>query len=106
VLNHYSQAHGKGKKEDNQQNNEEPEDNHDHDNKNIPEVGEVRKYCKSNEIEKLEYDENTGKLLIIYKNGKPKKELTDLNEELERIKNYLREKGKISNKRRYLTDND
>lgn len=74
--------------------------------KNIPKVGEVRKYCKENEIKKLEYDEDTGKLIIIYKTDKPKKELTDLNEELEGIKEYLKEKGKRDKKKRYLTDDD
>jgi hypothetical protein len=92
------------KEEDND--NDEPQDNHDHDNQKTSEIGEVRKYCKDNEVKKLEYDEDTGKLVIIYKNDKPKKELTNLTEELEGIKEYLKEKGKKDKKKRYLTDND
>jgi hypothetical protein len=91
---------------DKEENNDEPQDNHDHDSKNIPEVGKVRSYCRDNEVKKLEYDEDTGKLVIIYKTDKPKKELTDLTEELEGIKEYLKEKGKKDKKKRYLTDND
>jgi hypothetical protein len=69
-------------------------------------VGEVRKYCKNNEVNKLEYDEDTGKLVIIYKTDKPKKELTDLTEELEGIKEYLKKKGKKDKHKRYLTNDD
>ena len=105
VLNHYAQTHGKGKK-DNQQENDEPQDNHDHDNQKIAEVGTVRKYCQTNEIKRLEYDEDTDKLIITYKSNKPSQELTVLNEELEKIKEYLKEKGKKDHHKRYLTNED
>lgn len=91
---------------DEKEDNDEPQDNHDHDKKQVPEVGEVRKYCKNNEVSRLEYDEDSGKLIIIYKNDKPKQELTDFNEELEKIKEYLKEKGKKDKRKRYLNNDD
>jgi len=67
----------------------------------------MRKYCKDNDIQKLEYDEETGKLIITYKN-KPKSELDNLNEELQAIKNYLEKEGQKDNKnkRKFLTESD
>jgi len=65
----------------------------------------VRKYCQTNEIKRLEYDEDTDKLIITYKN-KPSQELTVANEELEKIKEYLKEKGKKDKRKRYLTNED
>jgi hypothetical protein len=99
-------THTCSQKPDQQPNNDEPQDNHDHDKKQVPEVGEVRKYCKNNEVSRLEYDEDSGKLIIIYKNDKPKQELTDFNEELEKIKEYLKEKGKKDKRKRYLNNDD
>lgn len=95
------------KPNDEREDDNEPQDNHDHDNKKSAEVGEVRKYCKDNDVKKLEYDEDTGKLVIVYaKTDKPKKELTDLTEELEGIKEYLKEKGKKDKRKRYLNSED
>jgi hypothetical protein len=70
-------------------------------------VGTVRKYCKDNDISGLEYDEETGKLIITYKSSnKPKSELDNLNEELQAIKNYLEKKGQSKGKRKFLTERD
>ncbi|CAI2191688.1 3986_t:CDS:2 [Funneliformis geosporum] len=89
----------------NQQDEEENED--DNSNNKIAEKSTVRKYCKDNGISGLEYDEETGKLIITYKN-KPKSELDNLNEELQEIKNYLKKEGKkgSDSKRRLLTESD
>src|SRR6185295_17194798 len=45
---------------------------------NTPDISVVRKYSKDNDIRKLEYDEETGKLVIFYKSNKPNKEISDL----------------------------
>ncbi|CAI2177941.1 6293_t:CDS:2 [Funneliformis geosporum] len=92
----------------NQQDDEENEDDNPNNSK-IAEKSTVRKYCKDNDIKNLEYDEETGKLIITYKSkNKPKSELDNLNEELQEIKNYLKKEGKKSsnNKRRLLTESD
>ncbi|CAI2172564.1 17524_t:CDS:2 [Funneliformis geosporum] len=54
----------------------------------------VRKYCRDNGIDRLEYDEKTGKLLVIYKTNKPIEEKEALTEELERIREYVKKKGR------------
>jgi len=91
-------------------NNQDDEENDDDSNNNkIAEKSTVRKYCKDNDIQKLEYDEETGKLIITYKNkNKPKSELDNLNEELQAIKNYLEKEGQKDNKnkRKFLTESD
>src|SRR6266511_2507414 len=64
---------------------------------NTPDISVVRKYSKDNDIRKLEYDEETGKLVIFYKSNKPNKEISDLDNadsELQELKRYLQSKGK------------
>ncbi|CAG8597625.1 61_t:CDS:2, partial [Ambispora gerdemannii] len=99
-------------KKPNKQPSKEGDNNDDNsdDNKNkIPKVSTVRKYCKDNDVQRLEYDEDTSKLIITYKGNRPKSELETLTEEQEEIKNYLKKLGKQDknkNKRRFLTDSD
>jgi hypothetical protein len=50
VLNHYSQSHQIENKD-----NEEPQEEEEEErNQPTPDVGVVRKYCRDNEIERLE----------------------------------------------------
>src|SRR5205823_4820617 len=90
----------------------ESKDNKDNPNKdnpnkdNPPNVNIVRNYCKSNEVKNLTYDEETGKLIIEYKQDKPTKEITDLSGELAEIKKYLLKKGKADGKKRSLVEED
>ncbi|CAI2177332.1 18028_t:CDS:2 [Funneliformis geosporum] len=89
--------------------NQQDDEGNDNDNPNskIAEKSTVRKYCKGNGISGLEYDEETGKLIITYKNNKkPKSELDNLTEELQEIKNYLKKEGRSKGKRRLLTESD
>ena len=105
-------THNCSQKPDNQQDDEEENDDDEDDNSNnnkIAEKSTVRKYCRDNDIQKLEYDEETGKLIITYKkSNKPKSELENLSEELQEIKNYLKKKGQKDNKnkRRILVEDD
>src|SRR5205814_1608903 len=91
---------------------DDEEDNDDNSNNKIAEKSTVRKYCRDNDIERLEYDEKSGKLIIIYKKSKNKSktelDIDNLNEELQKINNYLKKNGKKDNqnKKRFLTDND
>jgi len=88
---------------------DEEEDNNDNSNNNkIAEEQTVRKYCKKNDIKGLEYDEESGKLIITYKSNKPKSELDNLSQELQEIKNYLKKNGhKDGGGKKYsLTEND
>jgi hypothetical protein len=89
--------------------NQQDDERNDNDNPNnkIAEKSTVQKYCKENGISGLEYDEETGKLIITYKNNnKPKSELDNLNEELRAIKNYCEKKGQSKGKRKFLTESD
>jgi hypothetical protein len=76
---------------------------------NTPDISVVRKYSKDNDIRKLEYDEETGKLVIFYKSNKPNKEISDLdnaNSELQELKRYLQSKGKKNNNKLILEEDD
>jgi hypothetical protein len=76
---------------------------------NTPDISVVRKYSKDNDIRKLEYDEETGKLVIFYKSNKPNKEISDLDNadsELQELKRYLQSKGKKNNKKLILEESD
>ena len=76
---------------------------------NTPDISVVRKYSKDNDIRKLEYDEETGKLVIFYKSNKPNKEISDLDNadsELQELKRYLQSKGKKWNNKLILEEND
>src|SRR5437763_322432 len=76
---------------------------------NTPDISVVRKYSKDNDIRKLEYDEETGKLVIFYKSNKPNKEISDLdnaNSELQELKRYLQSKGKKNNNKLTLEEDD
>ncbi|CAG8575263.1 2485_t:CDS:2 [Paraglomus occultum] len=100
-------SHNCSQEPDNQR--DEEDDNDNSNNNKIAEKSTVRKYCKDNDIKRLEYDEGTGKLIIIYnKSDKPKSELDNLNEELQEIKNYLKKNGQKDNKNKkyFLTDRD
>jgi len=84
------------------------DDKKDKDDKkdNTPDINVVRKYSKDNDIRKLEYDEETGKLVIFYKSNKPKREISDLDNELQEIKKYLQKNGRKSDKKMILEEND
>ena len=76
---------------------------------NAPDISVVRKYSKDNDIRKLEYDEETGKLVIFYKSNKPNKEISNLDNadsELQELKRYLQSKGKKRNNKLMLEEND
>src|SRR5437763_13413742 len=76
---------------------------------NTPDISVVRKYSKDNDIRKLEYDEETGKLVIFYKSNKPNKEISDLdnaNSELQELKRYLQSKDKKNNNKLTLEEDD
>ena len=76
---------------------------------NTPDISVVRKYSKDNDIRKLEYDEETGKLVIFYKSNKPNKEISDLDNadsELQQLKRYLQSKGKKRSNKLILEEND
>ena len=97
---------GKEKKpEEKKPEEKKPEEKKD----NTPDISVVRKYSKDNDIRKLEYDEETGKLVIFYKSNKPNKEISDLdnaNSELQELKRYLQSKGKKNNKKLILEESD
>ena len=86
--------------------NEDDKKDKDDKKDNAPDINVVRKYSKDNDIKKLEYDEETGKLVIFYKSNKPKKEVSDLDNELQEIKKYLQKNGRKSDRKLILEEND
>ena len=90
--------------------NKKPEEKKPEEKKpDVLDINVVRKYSKDNDVRKLEYDEETGKLIIFYKSNKPKREISDLDNadsELQEIKRYLQSKGKKNNNRFLLEEDD